>query len=201
MGLTIDDGLGSGVSAQVVNSRLRTFSVASSLTNYMSIDQESVYTVTGVYTFAGAAATVYPLFIRNDDSNLYLIMDTISVQAINLTGGTVLPNAGAYFSIGFTQTYSSGGTDVVPINLNRTSTNVANGLFKQGNPSLAGTFVEAYRVYPIASSVLTEPVIARGDDIILGRSKSLSIRYVSDNTSGVVMTAIKFFYGTPDQMG
>ena len=162
---------------------------------------QSVYTVFGIYTFAGAAAAVYPLFIRNDDPNNLLVIDNITFQAVNLTGGTVLPNAGAYFSIGFAQTYTSGGTDVVPVNANRTSTNVANGLFKQGNPTLAGTLIESYRIYPIASSIISEPVIVRGNDIILGRSKSLSIRYTSDNTAGTLIASIKFFYATPSNMG
>lgn len=201
MGIIIEDGLGSGTSAQVVNDRLRSLAVASSLSNHISIELETVYTVIGTFAMAGAAATVTPLFIRNDDPNNYLVIDSILVQAVAMTGGTALPNVGAYFSVGFGQTYTSGGTDVVPVNLNRMSTNVANGLFKQGNPTLGGTLTESHRIYPIAGSVLNEPVIIRGDDMILGRSKSLSVRYTSDNTAGTVYVAVKFFYTTPGHMG
>lgn len=201
MGIQLEDGLGSGVLAQIINDRVRVLSVASSLTNHLSTTLETVYTVIGTYVFAGAAATVYPLFIRNDDPNNFLVIDSVLVQAVGMTGGTATPSVAEYFSLGLTQTYTVGGTDVVPVNLNRVSTNAATGIFKQGNPTLGGTLLESHRVYPIAGSIPNEPVIVRGNDLILGRGKSLTIRYTSDKTAGTVMACIKFFYATAGHMG
>lgn len=144
-------------------------------------------------TVTPASGTVVSIFVQNTDTSLYLAVDRIYVQPVTITGGTAIPNTSAYISLGFGRTYSSGGTSLTPVNLNKVSTKTANVTTYSG-PTLAGTFTEAFRWYVEGSSRAFELIPQEGDDIILGRNNTIEIRYTSDNTAGTILTVMKFFF-------
>ena len=201
MGITIEDGKGSGICAEITeDNRLRTMTVANSLTNHIASSMhQNVYSVIGTATVV--AGTVVPLFIQNNDPSLELIIDRVLIQGASISGGTAIPNNVAYFSLGYGRTFSAGGADVTPVNTNKTSTKVANVIAKGTNPTLAGTFAESHRWYIEGNGKAFELVNVRTDDIILGRSNTLEIRYTSDNIAGTVLAFVKFIMATEQHFG
>jgi hypothetical protein len=194
MGIQIEDGTGSGGLVGVTSNKLRTLSVNIPITFHQSIDEHHQNVYTAIGTATPSSGVVIPFFLQNNDSSLLLVVDRLYVQAVNLTGGTALPNTGAYISLGFGRTYSSGGSAVTPVNQNRTSTNTASVTAYHNNPTLSGTFVEAYRWYAEPSAKTFELIAQKTDDIALGRTNTLEVRYTSDNTGGAILVGIKFFF-------
>lgn len=194
MGLMIEDGMGSGHNAEVSHNRLRVLSIAGSLTDHVSVDEGQVYTIIGAATPVVGTATV--LFIQNNDPTNLLFFDRIFVQVVGIA---TLPAAADFFELGFGRTFTSGGADTTPVNQNRTSTNIANGTFKTGTPALvmAGTFVQSNKWFAQANGVAFEQITPRADDIILGRSNTLEIRYNSAGAVGTAIATAKFYYATP----
>lgn len=133
------------------------------------------------------------MFIQNTDTTKLLIFDRIFVQVVGIAS---IPGANEYFSMGFGRTFSSGGADVVPVNQNKMSTSAATGLFKTTSPTLIGTYTESHRWYAQGNGVAFETISARANDIILGRSNTLEIRYISAGAVGTALTLAKFYYAT-----
>ncbi len=192
MGIKIEDGTGTSQLVGVTSNKLRTLSVNLPLTFHQTLDphHENVYTAIGLVTPING--TAISLFIQNN-SSLFLCIDRIMVQAIAIGGGTAVPNASAYIRAGFGRTYSAAGTIVTPINLNRTSGNTASAIAYQG-PTLIGTFIEAYRWYIESTTSRFDIIPQGGDGIILGNTNTIEVSYVSDNTSGTILTVVTFFF-------
>lgn len=194
MGLQIEDGTGSGNLAGVTANKLRTLSVDLPLTFHQSLDEHHQNVYTAIGTVTPAAGAVVSFFLQNDDTSLYLIVDKVLVQVVGTSGGTAVPNTGAYVSLGFGRTYSAGGTAVTPVNQNRTATKSASVTAYHNGPTLTGTFVESYRWYAEPNAKAFDLICTHTDDIVLGRTNTLEVRYTSDNTGGTVLTVIKFFF-------
>ena len=203
MGLTIEDGKGSGELVQVQENRIRATVSSCSLSNHITLDPDDggVFSVIGTATVAGAG-TYYPLFIQNTDPSLMLVIERILVEPIGTTGGTAIPNAGDYFSLLFNVTYTSGGTAITPVILNRTSTKAANVTTYHNNPTLGvGSVLESHRWYPLSNGTAFELIRPETDDIILGRSNTMAVRYITATTAGTILVSIKFFLANPESMG
>lgn len=203
MGITLEDGKGSGGLAQVEDNRLRATVTACTLSNHITLDSKDggVFTTVGTATIT-VAGTYYPMFIQNTDPSFLLVFERIIVEIVGVTGGTALPNVGDYFSLLFNSTYTSGGTPITPVNLNRTSTKVANVAAYNNNPVLGvATILESHRWYPPnAQGTAFELIRPETDDIILGRNHTVAIRYITANTGGTVLVTIKFLLASADSM-
>ena len=203
MGIQIEDGLGTGVLAAINSEhRLRTLGISGGMSTHVSVDdvEGGVYTVIATATIAGAG-TYYPFFIINNDPSFLLIPDRIMVEVVGTTGGTAIPNAGDYFSLLFNTTYTSGGTAFTPTNLNRTSTKVANVTAYYNNPTLGvASAIESHRWYSQANGVAFELIRPETNDIILGRSNTLAVRYITATTAGTILVTIKFMLTTIDDI-
>lgn len=172
--------------------------MAGTLASHLSIDDGTSFTVFGTATVV--SGTVVALHMINNDPSLLLVVDHLYVQGVSISGGSALPNQGAFFSLGYNRTVTSGGVVLTPVTLNRTSVTVANITATGSNPNMAGTFVESLRWYIQANGVAFDLTIARDDDIILGRTNTLEVRYTSDNSSGTVLSVMKFLMVTNDEM-
>lgn len=180
---------------------MRTLALSTSLSSHASADDDEGGTYTVVGTVTPVAGSVTAVFIQNNDTSFVLVLDRVIIQAV-VTGGTVLPNStavhgiagfptGAIFTMGFGRT-GTAGTSVTPTNLNRTSTKIANVTTLVSNPTMAGTFVESHRQFALGSGTPFELLSTRTNDVILGRSNTLEVRYLSDNTGGTVTIVVKF---------
>lgn len=199
MGIQLEDGKGTGI-LQAVNEEglARTLTVAGSLSGHASNDDGDAFTVFGTANIT--SGIVVALHIVNNDPTLLFLVDRVTVQGVGLSGvggfgqGTPIPSQAAFFSLGYNRTVSTGGSGLTPICINRTSVSIANITATGFNPTMNATptFVESQRWYIQASGVAFDLVIPREDDIILGRTNTVEIRYTSDNTSGTVLVSTKF---------
>jgi hypothetical protein len=208
MGITIEDGLGTGEMAEVFDNRLRTFAVQDSLMNHLSVEPEhqTVYEAIGTIVIASGVTGVsggVVLFVQNNDPTRFVIIDRIYVQVAQPATG-VLPLTSTYFSIGFGRTYTSGGNVIAAVNENRFTTNAAVATVVNSTGAilgLTGTFTEALRFYPQAGPVF-EMVPQAGDSIILTRGNSIEVDF---NTgllgSGIALAVMRFAQVLPGHMG
>jgi hypothetical protein len=137
--------------------------------------------------------TFVALHIRNTSIQRQLAIVTIRTQVLGLAGGTALPSSNTYLQCGYNRTYVSGGTAVVPVNMNRASGNAAEAVCYTNNPTLTGTFIESCRAYPDANGFLCEAASAAGG-LILGLNDTVEIRIVSDHTSGIIHVGTVIFF-------
>lgn len=199
MGITIEDGKGTGVLAAVNDENLlRTLTVAGTLAGHISDDDGTVFSTFGTTTVA--SGIVVALHVINNDPSLLLLLDRVLVQGVDIGGGTAIPNQGAFFSLGYNRTITSGGTALTPTTLNRTAVTVANVTATGGNPNMAGIFIESHRWYIQANGVAFELIRPEVDDILLGRTNTMEVRYTSNNTSGTVMALCKFIMARENEL-
>lgn len=168
---------------------LATRAIVHELQHHHSREEGQVYQLIGDdVTIASGTNTL--LHIRNDSSTHAVVISYIRMQAVDLAGGTTPPSINTYFQLGFGTTYTSGGTAVTAVNVNRTSGNTANITAYDNTPTVGGTFVEADRWYPSGDG--DEQVYNKHGSIILGKNDTLEIRLVTDNTSGTGYCRITF---------
>jgi hypothetical protein len=207
MGITIEDGLGSGELAEVFDNRLRTFAVQDSLMNHLSVEPEhqTVFDAIGTIVVASGVTGVsggVVLFVQNNDPTRFVIVDRIYVQVAQ--PASVLPLTSTYFSVGFGRTYTSGGNVIATVNENRFTTNVSVVTAVNSTGAvlgLTGTFTEALRFYPQSGPVF-EIVPQAGDSIILTRGNSIEVDFNSGLLgSGIAMAVMRFAQVLPGHMG
>lgn len=120
-------------------------------------------------------------FIQNDSTTLSLVATFIRLQAMDLSGGTAVPSSDTYWQLGFGETYSSGGSSTASVNMNRGSGNVSSTTSYDTNPTLSGTFTEFDRLYVQNEG---QESFNKEGSLILGPNDSMSLKLVTDNTSG-----------------
>lgn len=208
MGITIEDGLGTGEMAEVFDNRLRTFAVQDSLMNHLSIEPEhqTVFDAFGTIVIASGITGVsggVVLFVQNNDPSRFVIVDRIYVQ-IAQPVAAALPQTSTYFSVGFGRTYTSGGNVIATVNENRFTTNISVTTAVNSTGAilgLTGTFTEALRFYPQAGPVF-EIVPQAGDSIILTRGNSIEVDFNSGLLgSGIALAVMRFAQVLPGHMG
>lgn len=127
-------------------------------------------------------------FIQNNSTTLSLVATFIRLQSVSLSGGTATPDSSTYWNMGFGETYTSGGSTVTPVNMNRKSANTPEATVYQGNPTLGGTFTSFDRVYPNDSQVTYN----KEGSLILGPSDSVTFKLITDHTSGEAYARMTF---------
>ena len=170
---------------------------------YSEIEGNS-FQVWGTTADVGGAETPM-LFLQNaDNAGKILVVSYIRVAALNLgTTGSFGPTT--YFTLGFDQTYTSDGTAVVPVNMNRSSGRTATvTAYSGGDLAGAGTqlvlaptanVAVSDRHYPKVS--LEEHVWQKEGSIVLTEGKSITISLVTDFTAGYAYGRISFIMATP----
>lgn len=192
MGFQILDGTGSGYSVKVdSNNEMLVKSNSSSLQHIVSLRDGESYQVVGDFASVNNS-THTVLHLKNTSSTKYVVITYIRAQTVDLAGGTAAPNAGLYWQLGTGTTVSSGGTAVIPVNVNFTSGNVANATCTDNNPTMAGTFTEIDRYY-IQSESDTVTYNKEGS-IVLGKDDTLELRVTADSTSGTAYARVSFYY-------
>jgi hypothetical protein len=130
------------------------------------------------------------LQICNDNASKDMVITYIRVQALDLAGGTALPAKETYFQLGFNTEYTSGGTEVIPININRGSGNTSDVTCYDNNPTVTGTFLEADRWYVESDGKMM--TFNKEGAVIIPPGKTFNIRITSDHTSGIAYARCSF---------
>ncbi len=172
MGLQIEDGGGTGRTVKVTSGyQLKTRTESHHIQHHHSRFHGEVYQVISTDTGI-TAATQTLLHIKNTDPTKVLVIKDIRMQAITDTASK--PVVGEYFEAGFGRTVASGGEVATPVNLNRTSGNVASVTCTGVDPVMAGTFIQIDKQYNQASG--DEYIYENDGSIVLGLNDTFEIR-------------------------
>jgi hypothetical protein len=187
MAFIIEDGHGTANKAKVnSDGQLTTQAETHELQHHISRTEGQVYQTVGRET-AITNATQTILHIKNTSTTQLFTVSYIRVQLVGETGGTAVPDPATYFQFGFGRTYGSGGTAVTPINMNRTSGNVASLTAYNDSPTMAGTFTEIDAWYPDGDNM---HVFNKHGSLLLGFNDTFEIRLVTDHTAGLAYARI-----------
>jgi hypothetical protein len=189
--MQIRDGAGNGYLAKVdKDQKLTVYSTSASQQHVVSESAQQAYQVIGTVTPLSGTAPI--LHIKNTSSTKSIVVTYIRHQVLDPSGGTALPNASCYFKVALGRTYSSGGTEVTPVNVFAGSGNTADVTAYSGASAitLAGTASEIDRWYTKAEGDMSS--FNKEGALIIPPSQTIECSYVSDHTSGTVYTRVSF---------
>jgi len=182
---------GNGPSEKTANvdaqGRLSVRATSESLQHYISREFGKAYQTWGTATPINGTTVI--LHIKNNSTFEDMVISYIRINAIGLSGGAALPNTGNYFEVSLDREYSSGGTEVTPVNMNTGSSALSNVTSYNNGPTLSGTAVVSDRYYPNGT---TENVYRKEGVLIIGPGDTIEINYTGDNTSGILYTRVSY---------
>jgi hypothetical protein len=187
---TIRDGKGRGnVAAVNSDNKLMVYSQSSSNQHSISEETQQAYQCIGTATLA--SGTVVALHIKNTSSTKNMVVSYIRHQVIDPSGGTAVPNASNYFKIALGRTYTSGGSEVTPVNVYAGSGNTAEVTAYDSAPTLAGTASEIDRNYTQSEANMQS--FNKEGALIIPPNQTIELSYVGDQTNGTLYTRISFY--------
>ncbi|KKM64707.1 hypothetical protein LCGC14_1498730, partial [marine sediment metagenome] len=141
-----------------------------------------------------ASGTNVVLYLENEHNTSNFTITHIRIQALDLSGGKILPSTETYFQFGFGPTYTSGGTDIKnnAVNVNRSSANTANITAYDNDPTLTGTFSEIDRWYVTNDESMT--TFNKHGSIIIPKNKAFICRFITDNSAGLAYCRSTFMF-------
>lgn len=186
---TIRDGTGQGYLAKVnKDNQISVKSESESIQHTVSRNKQQAYQVIGTATLKNG--TTNALHICNDASDKDLIVTYIRHQVIGQSGGTAFPNVSNYFKVSFGESYSTGGTEVTPVNVNKGSGNDADVTVYDNDPTLIGTATEIDRWYSKEEGDMN--VLTKEGAVIIQPGRCMTLSYVGDQTAGTIYTRLSF---------
>lgn len=195
--MKIESGKGTGTLAGVdKNNRLMTNSVSVPIQHEASKERAKAFQVWGEATLANG--TVTPLILTNSSSDQVATITYIRWQLIDPSGGTALPNASNYVQIGTDVEFSSGGSEVTPVNMSLGSAILSNVSCYDTNPTLTGTLTAFDKEYAKAEGEVFK--YSKEGSLVVPPGKSLALQYVGDHTSGTVYARFSFFMSPLDDL-
>lgn len=136
------------------------------------------------------AGIITCLHVKNDDPDRDMVVTFFRAQIIGASGGS-FDALTDYLEFGFGRTVDSGGTAMIPANMNRSSGVAASVTATENAPTMAGTFVPIGDLWHPAASGETA-LYNKNGSVILGLNDTLEIRYVGTHTAGEIHCRITF---------
>jgi len=188
--MKIESGTGNGKWAAVTErNRIKVNAKSSSNQHVVAAEEQKTFQVIGTATCANG--TVTPLTVKNTGTDSELVLSYVRWQIVDPAGGTALPNASNYLSIGYDAEFSSGGSVVTPVNMTAGSAQTPGATCYDTNPTLSGTLTEFDRHYPKAEGDMYS--FNKEGAAIVKPGQSVTFQYVGDHTSGTVYVRLSFY--------
>jgi hypothetical protein len=172
MGLQIEDGKGSGQLAGVsrTGNRFNVSSRSDGRIYYISRDNGDAYTMVSIDT--PSAGGEYNFYFKNTSTTQKFYVTHIEVGAADL----------AIFKLS-TVTGTAAGTAITPVNLNRTSGNVASATCL-GNGAVTG-LTEEHVLKVISVNADDSKDIKLDDALILGQGDAIAVEFDTGSASAI----------------
>jgi hypothetical protein len=179
MGIQIEDGTGTGQTAGIstTGNRLNVSSRSDERIYYISRDNGDSYTATSVDT---AAAGEYNFYFKNTSTSKKFYITGFNLGSAEL----------AIFKIA-TVTGTAAGSSIVPVNLNRTSGNVADAECF-GNAAVTG-LTEETLLEVVSVPADNSKEVTLHDSLVLGQGDAVAIEYDTGAGATMHVTMIGFF--------
>lgn len=181
MGITIEDGLGTGSNAGIspTGNRLNTSARQDGRLYYVSRDNGDAYTVFSIDT--GQGADEHPLYFKNTSTTQKFYVSSISVAGADL---------GIYSVIKATGT-ATGVSALTPVNLNLTSGNTASATVR-GDGDVTG-FTPGVVIANIAIVADSYGILDFHDALVLGQGDAIAVHCRIGGTGESTITLTGFF--------
>lgn len=192
MSFKLRDGTGSGNEVEVTEAnQLSIVGEQHSLQFHHSFHNAAAYQVVGDFTTINNTTHTI-LHIKNTSTSRVVAVTYVRIQALDLAGGTALPSVNTYFQLGTGTTYASGGTAIIPVNVNFTSGHTADAVVYDNNPTVSGTFIEIDKWFVDIEG--NQLIYNKEGSVILGQNDVFEVRVTSDHTSGVAIARVSFVF-------
>jgi len=136
----IEDGLGSGKKASVTNNRLDTSARTESRIYFASRDEEKAFCVYGRRNFAAGSQVNENILALTYTGN-----DKLYIKEIMFSSNSSDAKVEVYFAA----TGISGGTEIIPLNMNRSSAITSETTCLTGEADLTATVTQANEVFDV----------------------------------------------------
>ena len=202
MGQIIEDGKGSINKVEIMEDRLRTFSVQDSLMNHDSVVHKNVFDSRAVTSITDVGVVRNLQSLINFDLYNAILIDRIYINTI--ASSTTLPNSSTFVTICIGRS-GTGGTIINTQNENKCVLDIQPNIQLRTNEvqtAVVGT--EMYRVYPELGEV-KEMLPQNSDGIILppgiitGSNNTIQI-WASTSNSTTIESFMKFVVGFSEDL-
>lgn len=180
MGLKIEDGKGSGISAEV-NSKNRLKVDSDTQLTSATVSDEAGLCFNAVSVDSSAAAGEYILYFKNTSTSKKFYVDLIRVGTVNA----------ALFKIATVTGTAAGSSALTPVNLNLTSGKEAEATCR-GDGAITG-LTEDSVIAVTRVSAATSSNIPFDDTLILGPNDAIAVEY-DTGTTGAAEVLLRGYY-------
>ncbi len=183
MGLVIEDGTGSGSSAEVKENKLLVSGVLSTQEHYANHNQGQGFNVLFSVTPTGAGDCF--LYIKNEHPDL----------ALSIEGIWIKDASDEYIEFKFNDLGTPvGGNSITPVNMNTSSGNIAIGTFQQGSAITGLTGGDT--IHKIYHANTNESIYRNFNmDLLLGANGVLTV-YAGTGTTAIEGVLVMNYHGT-----
>jgi len=184
----IEDGTGNGFKQKVdknFRSHVKAFIVSEA--HAISADELNGFSLLAIDTVPQSELKM--MLITNTHETKVLVVNRIRMSTIGVAAAAV----GALWNVYIGGAFSSGGTDVTPINLHVGASPTATGTFKDSTASTivtSGTLTSVHKNY-IANDFLQ---LEMDRMIILPRNTTLTISFTGSTAAGTAVVECDFYY-------
>ena len=184
--MKIQNGVGAG-RLMKVDKKFRATVASTSISSQaqVSSDDAQSYQVSAEQSIGTADVPI--LYLENDSNSKNMIITYLRV----MSAGAATQTATAYFTISLGDSYTSGGADLVPKNMNQTSGNKAEVVCKDGSAALTvsgGTEIDKNFSANSMQSYNKE------GSIVLGSGGAISVWHKGSTVAGNAYARISFYY-------
>lgn len=179
----INDVTGSFQQAFGSDNRLNVSSRSDERAYYNSRDEEQCYTL--VWTHLAATDAEESFYIKNNSTTLTLVVSSIGINC---------DTADTRFTLSFTDAAATNGTAVVPTNLNRHSSNAADGTFlhSAGGTAITVTPGDLIDFVHVANDAHVEMRLS--DRVRLGQNDAIVLQFTENSGGTADAGGVVFFY-------
>ena len=179
----IEDGKGTGNKAAVEENRLDTSARIESRIYYVSRDEEKAFSVYGKRNFAAGSQTNENILIMTYTGN-----DNLFIKEIMFSSNSSDAKVEVYLAA----TSVSGGTEVIPLNMNRTSAITSETTCLNGASTLTATVASANEVFDVRLNHSSFKMDFHGG-LILPKNKNILILGSVANAGDKIRTMIYYY--------
>ena len=188
--MKIESGTGNGYYAHVTPEHsLSVSAVSIPRQHFIAKVDQAAFQVIGEAT--PASGTVNVLHIENTTADKTFTITYVRVAQVDLANGTAIPAASQYFDLGTGLSYSSGGSQVTPVNTYSGSVVQSGGAMYDTNPTLTGTFSTLDKHWPKEDA--EEWSYSKEGAVVVPPGSSMTIRFTGTHTAGTLYARASYY--------
>ena len=195
--MKIESGTGNGYYAHVTPEHSLSVSATSiPRQHYIAKVDQKAFQVIGEATPSSGTTNV--LHIENTTADQTFTVTYMRLSQIGLSGGAAIPASTQYFEVGTGMMYSSGGSQVSPVNTYSGSVVQSGGAMYDTNPTLTGTFNRLDKHWPRVDA--EEWSYSKEGALVIPPGSALTVRFEGTHTAGTLYARASYYVSDVDSL-